>query len=113
MALGLAAASFGAGWHLSRRPIGPGDPRHYLSRKGDAESQVRAEVLVPLRAFQAGYTKRDPSALPAFMDQLFPKDQDIRVLGTDEGEWIEGYQQVGEFIANDWRYWGDVRLEVE
>jgi hypothetical protein len=47
------------------------------------------------------------------MEQLFPKDRDILVLGTDQGEWIEGYQRVAEFIGNDWRYWGDVRLDVE
>jgi hypothetical protein len=47
------------------------------------------------------------------MKQLFPKDQKSVVLGTDEGECIDGYQQIGEFIANDWRSWGDVQLEVD
>jgi hypothetical protein len=47
------------------------------------------------------------------MEQLFPKEGDILVLGTDSGEWIEGYQRVRDFIANDWRYWGDVRLDVD
>lgn len=112
-ALGLAFVSFGAGWHLSRRPIGLGNPERYLARKGDAEEGVRKEVLVPLRTFQAGYSKRDPAILPVFMEQLFPKDRDILVLGTDQGEWIEGYQRVAEFIGNDWRYWGDVRLDVD
>src|SRR5271156_631614 len=109
----LATSGFVIGWHLSRRPIGSGHPRDYLDQKGDAQTQVRTAVLVSLKAFQSGYLKRDPAALPAFMEQLFPKDQDILVLGTDSGEWIEGYQRVGDFIANDWRYWGDVRLDVE
>jgi ketosteroid isomerase-like protein len=112
-ALSLAFVSFGAGWHLSRRTIGSGNPERYLTREGDAEEGVREEVLAPLRTFQDGYSKRDPSILPAFMEQLFPKDRDILVLGTDQGEWIEGYQRVAEFIGNDWRYWGDVRLDVE
>jgi hypothetical protein len=47
------------------------------------------------------------------MEQLFPKEGDILVLGTDSGEWIEGYQRVGDFIAGDWRGWGDVRLDVD
>jgi hypothetical protein len=68
---------------------------------------------VSLRAFQSGYSKRDPAIISAFMEKLFPKDQDILVLGTDSGEWIEGYQRVRDFIANDWRYWGDVRLDVD
>jgi ketosteroid isomerase-like protein len=112
MGLGLAILSFLAGWHLSRRGVNPGIPERFLIGKGDAAQQVRAGVLVTLRAFQAGYTKRDSSALPAFMEQLFPKDQDILLLGTDRGEWIEGYRSVEDLIANDWRYWGDVRLEV-
>jgi hypothetical protein len=112
-ALGLAFLSFGTGWHLSRRPVGSGNPERYLARKGDAEERVRNEILVPLRTFQDGYSKRDPSMLPAFMEQLFPKDREILVLGTDQGEWIEGYQRVAEFIGNDWRSWGDVRLDVD
>jgi SnoaL-like domain len=111
--LGLATSGFLIGWHLSRRPIGFGHPVHYLSYKGDAQEPVRAEVLASIRAFQSGYTKRDPAILPTFMEQLFPKDQDILVLGTDSGEWIEGYQRVGDFIAGDWRGWGDVRLDVD
>ena len=111
--LGLAAVGFLMGWHLSRRPIGLGYPVHYLTHQGDAQDRVRAEVVASLRAFQSGYTKRDPAMIPAFMEQLFPKDQDILVLGTDSGEWIEGYQRVGDFIAGDWRGWGDVRLDVD
>jgi hypothetical protein len=111
--LGLAASGFLIGWHLSRRPIGFGHPVHYLSHKGDAQEQVRAAVLTSLRAFQSGYSKRDPAIISSFMEQLFPKEGDILVLGTDSGEWIEGYQRVRDFIANDWRYWGDVRLDVD
>ena len=111
--LGLATGGFLSGWHLSRRSIGFGSPAHNLSYKGDAKELVRAAVLVSLKEFQAGYAKRDPAMLPAFMEQLFAKDRDILLLGTDSGEWIEGYQRVGSFIANDWRYWGDVRLDVD
>ena len=78
--LALATGGFVMGWHLSRRPIGPGYPTHYLDQKGDAQKQVRTAVLVSLRAFESGYVKRDPAVLPAFIDQLFPKDQDILVL---------------------------------
>jgi SnoaL-like domain len=110
---GLATGGFLAGWHLSRRPVGFGHPVHYLIQRGNAQEPLRAEVIASIRAFQSGYTKRDPAMLPTFMEQLFPKDQDILVLGTDSGEWIEGYQRVGDFIAGDWRGWGDVRLDVD
>ena len=108
----LLTGGFLTGWHLSRRPIGLSYPVHYLGHRGDAQDQVRAGVLASLRAFQSGYAKRDPTTIPAFMEQLFPKDRDILLLGTDSGEWIEGYQRVGDFIAGDWRGWGDVRLDV-
>jgi hypothetical protein len=111
--LALATGGFLTGWHLSRRPIGFGHPVHYLIYKGDAQEPVRAEVLASIRAFQSGYTKRNPAILPTFMEQLFPKDQDILVLGTDSGEWIAGYPRVRDFIAGDWRGWGDVRLDVD
>ena len=111
--LALATSGFLIGWHLSRRPVGFGHPVPYLSYKGDAQEPVRAEVLASIRAFQSGYTKRDPAILPTFMEQLFPKNQDVLVLGTDSGEWIEGYPRVGDFIAGDWRGWGDVRLDVD
>src|SRR5215469_714640 len=104
--LGLANGCFLMGWHLSRWPVGLDHPVHYLSSKGNAQEQVRGSpglVLASIRAFQSGYTKRDPALLPEFMEQLFPKDQDILVLGTEPSEWIEGYQRVGTFIAGDWR----------
>ena len=100
------------GWHLGRRPIGFGHHVHYLSDKGDAQDQVRAAVLASLRVFQSGYSKRDLATIATFMEQLVPKDQSILVLGTDSGEWIQGYQRVKDFIAGDWRGWGDVRLDV-
>ena len=112
--LALATGSFLIGWHLSRKPIIVfGHVPNYLTHKGDARDQVRAEVLASMRAFQSGYTKKDPAMVPAFMEQLFPKDRDIVVLGTNSGEWVEGYQQVGEFFANDWRYWGNLQLDVD
>jgi SnoaL-like domain len=111
--LGLVTGGFLTGWHLSRRPIGVGSPGNYLGHRGDAQEQVRAAVLVSLRVLQSGYTKRDPAIIPAFMEQLFPKDQDILILGTNSDEWVEGYERAGVFFANDWRYWGDVRLDVD
>jgi hypothetical protein len=105
----LLTVGFLIGWHLSRKPtIVFGHAPSYLTPKGDASDQIRAEVLTSMRAFQSGYTKKDPAMVPAFMEQLFPKDRDILVLGTDSGEWILGYQRVGDFIAGDWRGWGDV-----
>jgi hypothetical protein len=112
--LALATGGFLMGWHLSRNPIVFfGHPPDYLTQKGDAQEPVRAGVLSSMRAFQSGYAKKDPATVPAFMDELFPKEGDILVLGTNSGEWVEGYQKVGDFFANDWRYWGNLRLDVD
>jgi hypothetical protein len=85
----------------------------YLKEKGDAPAQVRAEVLESLREFQAGYSQRDPKQLDAFMQKLFPKDQDTRVIGTDVNEWENGYQSVARLIHADWIHWGDLHLAVD
>lgn len=108
---GLATGGFLAGRHLGHRRFF-GHPVHYLGYKGNAQEHVRADVLASIEAFQSGYTQRDPAIIPVFMGRLFPKDQDILFLGSEPGEWTEGYPQVGEFIANDWRHYGDVRLDL-
>src|ERR1700722_20193838 len=103
--LALATGGFLMGCHLSRKPIiFFGHPPDYLTQKGDAQEPVRAGVLSSIRAFQSGYSKKDPASVPAFMDVLFPKEGDILVLGTNSGEWVAGYQKVGDFFANGWRY---------
>ena len=85
----------------------------YVKEKGDAPTQVRAEVLESLREFQAGYSHRDPKQLDDFMQRLFPKNQDTRVIGTDVNEWINGYQSIAGLVRSDWLYWGDLRLAVD
>ena len=74
---------------------------------------MRAGVLAALTDFQKGYVKRDPKELDAFMNRLFPKKDDILLLGTDAGEWARGYPAVGEFIRADWMNLGDFRFAVD
>ena len=85
----------------------------YLTRPGDAPPPVRTEVIATLRAFQDGYIRRNPEELNSFMSRLFPKSDDVLVLGTDADEWVRGYTAVGEFIRNDWLKWGDFRFAVD
>lgn len=86
-----------------------------LTTPGDAPAAVRTGVLASLQAFQEGYTRRDPQAIDAFMSGLFPRDQDVLVLGTDGGtfEWIRGYDRAAQFIKSDWQGWGDFRFDVD
>ncbi len=87
-------------------------PKHHLLQAGDAPRPVRAGVLTALQDFQEGYIKRDPKELDAFMNRLFPKNDEILLLGTDAGEWARGYPAVGEFIRADWMNWGDFRFAL-
>lgn len=87
--------------------------QQYLMPAGDAPLPVREGVLAALREFQEGYVKRDPKELNSFMNRLFPKSDDVLLLGTDAGEWVRGYPAVGEFIRADWVNWGDFRFAVD
>ena len=75
------------------------------------------DVRATLQKFQDGYTCRDVTKLDDFM-QLFVHSEAIEMIGIGASkraanEWFEGFNQVREFVANDWKYWGDVRLDVE
>jgi SnoaL-like domain len=111
----ILSLGFAAGWVAKRHVILKQRPLASSEQVslGDAPQPVRSEVLKQLKAFQAGYASRDPQKLPAFMDQLFPRDKNIVVLGTDPNEWITGYDSISRFIDADWKNWGDVRLDVE
>jgi hypothetical protein len=74
---------------------------------------VRAGVLAALNDFQAGYKKRDPKDLDAFMNRLFERDGDVLIEGTDAGEWVRGFPAASEFIGADWRDWGDFRFNAD
>ena len=107
---------FFVGWRLSRRAVMSTSietQRSYLREKGNAPDSLRAEVLDSLREFQNGYSKRNPQELDAFMQRLFPKDEDTRIIGTNDAEWRTGYDSVARFIRDDWLQWGDVILAVD
>ena len=111
----ILALGFAAGWVAKRHIILRQSPLMSADQIniGDAPQPVRHEVLKQLKAFQAGYTSRDSQQLPVFMDQLFPRDKHIVVLGTDPHEWITGFDSISRFIEADWKDWGDVRLDTE
>ncbi len=106
------AAGFTACLHL--KSASPDSVRKQnLLAAGSAPAAVRSAVLQDLDALQSGYLKRDPGQIAALTANLFPSDGEILILGTDTGEWVRGSSDAGQFIAADWRYWGDLRLDVE
>jgi hypothetical protein len=74
-------------------------------------------VRSALQKFQDGYTARDVTRLDDFM-QLFVQDDAIEMIGIGAskraaGEWFEGVSRIREIVESDWKYWGDVKLDVE
>ena len=79
--------------------------------------QYLRDVRAVLQKFQDGYTARDLSKLDGFM-QWFVQDDSIEMIGIGASkraanEWFEGVERVREIIESDWKYWGDVRLDVD
>ena len=75
-----------------------------------------AAVRAALQRFQDGYTARDVARLDGFMT-LFAADDSVEMIGIGAAkrsahEWFEGRARIREIIESDWRYWGDVQLDV-
>jgi hypothetical protein len=74
------------------------------------------EVRALLQDFQDGYTRRDLKTLNGFME-LFSSDKDIEVIGSGalnpgKGEWCLGMDAIRKLVENDWKYWGNLILDV-
>jgi hypothetical protein len=80
------------------------------------DSGSLSEVRSVLQKFQDGYVKRDIKSLDKFME-LFEEDERLEVIGTmavDRGhrEWCLGRKATKNLVEGDWKYWGDVALDV-
>ena len=79
-------------------------------------TKPRDQVRGILQSFQDGYTRRDLDQLDQFM-KLFEPAPDVELIGigaSERGgeEWFVGIEAIREIIESDWRYWGDVILDV-
>lgn len=93
--------------HTGKGAAGPG-----AGTEGDA-----ADVRSALESFQDGYTRRDVTALDRFME-LFVTDDAPELVGTEAVEpgdldWGVDHSGVRAVIEWDWRFWWDVRLDVQ
>lgn len=73
----------------------------------------KSEIREILRQFQNGYTERDIEKVDTFVEELFIMKEDTCVLGTGTGELFLGLGQVKSLIKNDWKYWGDIKIDLE
>lgn len=71
------------------------------------------EVKKVLNQFQKGYIERDVRQLENFVNEMFSKEQDIVVIGTDDFEVFNGSAGAKELVEWDWKYWGDMRLDLK
>lgn len=104
------------GWAANGRlqiAASPKAQQAYLQDKGDAPGPIRDGVTESLRAFQDGYTKRDPLQIDTFMKRAFRDGQEALLMGTDVNEWKRGYASIARFIETDWREWGKVQIDVD
>jgi hypothetical protein len=81
-----------------------------------ASSKTADQVRATLQAFQDGYTARDFDQLDQFME-LFVQDDGIELIGIGAAvrggnEWFQGVAAVRDIVEGDWKYWGDVVLDV-
>ncbi|MEG0773079.1 hypothetical protein [Clostridium sp.] len=74
---------------------------------------VNNELMEVLNIVQEGYIQRDLKEIDNFMGKLFDKDENVIVVGTSNGEWCLGYEEVKEIFLGDWEYWGDLRINTD
>jgi len=79
------------------------------------EQDIQA-VRAVLQKFQEGYDRRDVSALGDFRS-LFVNAPAVEVIGTGgiaagDDEWCIGPDAALRMVENDWKGWGDLRLNV-
>lgn len=69
------------------------------------------EIIKVLEYFQEGYTNRDTLILDNYINKLFTED--IVIVGTGASEWPVGIEKATHLIKMDWKYWGDVKINME
>jgi hypothetical protein len=86
-------------------------------RDRDSPNDEVKAVREVLERLQRAYAARDVSALDAFMD-LFVEEDEPEMIGTEAAErtdfdWGHGRAGVRAIAEWDWRYWFDVRFQLD
>ena len=74
--------------------------------------EVRDNALRPLRQLNAYYEKRNPELADACIDETILPDE-MLILGTNPGEIFHGRKWTKHLLQCDWKYWGQLSLNVE
>ncbi len=90
-----------------------------LVRETDRQGAENGEeIRSVLQRFQEGYCRRDVPGAAEFAGELFVSGRDVVIIGTGAAqrggyEWCEGPEEACGIIAEDWRSWGDLILDME
>ena len=94
-------------WEGRRERIAPRDiPGEALP------AELRESALRPLRQLNAYYQKRDPELADACIDETILPEE-MLILGTNPGEIFHGRKWTKHLLQCDWKYWGQLTLDVE
>ena len=94
-------------WEGRRERIAPRDiPGEALP------AELRESALRPLRQLNAYYQKRDPELADACIDETILPEETL-ILGTNPGEIFHGRKWTKHLLQCDWKYWGQLTLDVE
>ena len=74
--------------------------------------ELRENALRPLRRLNAYYEKRNPELADACIDETILPDE-MLILGTNPGEIFHGRKWTKHLLQCDWKYWGQLALDVE
>ncbi len=75
-------------------------------------TELREDVLRPLRQLNAYYEKRDPEQADACIDETMLPEE-LLILGTNPREIFHGREGAKCLLQGDWKYWGQLTLDVE
>jgi hypothetical protein len=78
-----------------------------------ADAEAATGVRAALEKLQEAYTRRDPEFAPGFVDEVFVNDASAFIVGTGDDEIFSGRDQAVELFDSDWRYWGNVKLNLD
>ncbi len=78
----------------------------------DFAAELRENALRPLRQLNTYYAKRDPELADTCIDETILPDN-MLILGTNPGEIFHGRKWTKHLLQCDWKYWGQLALDVE
>jgi len=80
--------------------------------KGNSNEKDREEILNTLVILQEGYDRRDISKIEYYIENTI-NSQSVFILGTNPNEIFMGKEGVKRLFYGDWKYWGNVKLNLE